>query len=101
MNCPVINCSFSNIRCNVGSYGGGGVKDQCPAQQMILDIYGLTSALRSLVENLSVTIDVELKALRNFREAIMVDGRAGKIPVKGVELEFPDGDSESFVAGEI
>jgi len=99
-NCCCRNCSFRNSSSYPGFYGGGGPQEFRLTHEMGRDIYGLICTLGTFIEDLRVTLGIEIKAVDKLGKPVVVNSASWEPPVHGVNFDLPVGNDQPLCSGE-
>ena len=98
---PCRDCWFGDLRAYPSMYGGGAGGQQCITIKGLEDLNRTLGSLGALIENIAVSLGVEVKGGRLFPERRLENGFSAKGPVEAVKEKTGMRSGESDVGGEI
>ena len=87
-DCCCRNCGIGNAGSDPRIYSGGGPKEFRFTSEMGADVHDLICSLRAIIEDVRITLGIEVKAGDVFGKPVMVNSPSGEAPEHGVDFDL-------------
>ena len=98
---PCRHCWFSNLRAYPSRYGGGSSSQKHITIEGLEDFNRTLRALGALIEDIAVSLGVEVKARNFLTEGRMMNGFTPESPSEVVEEESGMGSRQPGIGGKV